>query len=240
MLRAFLGCFLAGARTRASIAVSLFDHSNPYKRTQAQLSAGSTPTAYSPSSSSLLGPLNLHMYLDQALLPGVLAPSRPFDIGTCIEEDELEHETSSQPSLSTYNPAVCQHAPECAGSSPHLALCCAVRPGSLGSQQSLPHSQTWGREGPVLPRQLCLSFHGGRVSSDIGNSKADLQPSQWQAYWGCSGLGDQRLCLCLPAPLVPAFALASPVQRPLGFPCVKFPILISGIIFYTSLGYFVA
>ncbi|XP_009082610.1 PREDICTED: puratrophin-1, partial [Acanthisitta chloris] len=89
------------ARTRASIAVSLFDHSNPFKRTQTQLSSGSTPTAYSPSSSSLLGPLNLHMYLDQALLPGVLAPRRPFDIGTCIEEDELEHETSSQPSLTT-------------------------------------------------------------------------------------------------------------------------------------------
>lgn len=102
VLRAFSVCFLAGARTRASIAVSLFDHSNPYKRTQAQLSAGSTPAAYSPSSSSsLLGPLNLHMYLDQALLPGVLAPTCPFDIGTCIEEDELEHETSSQPSLST-------------------------------------------------------------------------------------------------------------------------------------------
>ncbi|XP_033929003.1 puratrophin-1 [Melopsittacus undulatus] len=90
-----------GARTRASIAVSLFDHSNPYKRTQAQLSTGNTPAAYSPSSSSLLGPLNLHMYLDQALLSGVLAPSRPFDVSTCIEEDELEHETSSQPSLTT-------------------------------------------------------------------------------------------------------------------------------------------
>ncbi|XP_065589496.1 puratrophin-1 [Cyrtonyx montezumae] len=89
------------ARTRASIAVSLFDHSNPYKRTQAQLSAGSTPAAYGPSSSSLLGPLNLHMYLDQALLPGVLAPRRPFDVSPCIEEDELEHETSSQPSLTT-------------------------------------------------------------------------------------------------------------------------------------------
>ncbi|XP_041256454.1 puratrophin-1 isoform X1 [Onychostruthus taczanowskii] len=91
-----------GARTRASIAVSLFDHSNPFKRTQTQLSTSSTPTAYSPSSSSsLLGPLNLHMYLDQALLPGVLAPRRPLDIGTCIEEDELEHETSSQPSMTT-------------------------------------------------------------------------------------------------------------------------------------------
>ncbi|XP_056356642.1 puratrophin-1 isoform X1 [Oenanthe melanoleuca] len=91
-----------GARTRASIAVSLFDHSNPFKRTQTQLSTNSTPTAYTPSSSSsLLGPLNLHMYLDQALLPGVLAPRRPFDISTCIEEDELEHETSSQPSMTT-------------------------------------------------------------------------------------------------------------------------------------------
>ncbi|KAF2976192.1 hypothetical protein EK904_006164 [Melospiza melodia maxima] len=99
-----------GARTRASIAVSLFDHSNPFKRTQTQLSTGSSPTAYSPSSSSsLLGPLNLHMYLDQALLPGVLAPRRPFDIGTCIEEDELEHETSSQPSMSKYSPSALQH-----------------------------------------------------------------------------------------------------------------------------------
>lgn len=112
--QASLVCFLAGARTRASIAVSLFDHSNPYKRTQAQLSTGSTPTAYSPSSSSLLGPLNLHMYLDQALLPGILAPSRTFDVSTCIEEDELEHETSSQPSLSTYEPSAAAH--------PHLLL----------------------------------------------------------------------------------------------------------------------
>ncbi|XP_063266669.1 puratrophin-1 isoform X2 [Prinia subflava] len=91
-----------GARTRASIAVSLFDHSNPFKRTQTQLSTGSTPTVYTPSSSSsLLGPLNLHMYLDQALLPGVLAQRRPFDTGTFLEEDELEHETSSQPSMTT-------------------------------------------------------------------------------------------------------------------------------------------
>uniref|UniRef100_A0A8B9P843 Puratrophin-1 n=1 Tax=Apteryx owenii TaxID=8824 RepID=A0A8B9P843_APTOW len=114
-----------GARTRASIAVSLFDHSNPYKRTQAQLSGGSTSAAYSPPSSSLLAPLNLHMYLDQALLPGVLVPSRPFDISTCIEEDELEHETSSQPSLSTYEPAALPHAWGCAllpPSCPHALL----------------------------------------------------------------------------------------------------------------------
>lgn len=123
-LMAFPLCFMAAARTRASIAVSLFDHSNPYKRTQAQLSAGSTPAAYGPSSSSLLGPLNLHMYLDQALLPGVLAPRRPFDVSPCIEEDELEHETSSQPSLSTYGPPVLLHT----GGVPLVSLCCVLVP----------------------------------------------------------------------------------------------------------------
>ncbi|XP_062997591.1 puratrophin-1 [Elgaria multicarinata webbii] len=84
-----------GARTRASIAVSLFDHANPYKRSQAALPAGG------PSSCSVLAPLNLHMYLDQALLPSVLAKSCPFDAGACVEEDEVENETSSQPSLTT-------------------------------------------------------------------------------------------------------------------------------------------
>lgn len=142
VFRGYFLCFLAGARTRASIAVSLFDHSNPFKRTQTQLSTGSTPAAYTPSSSSsLLGPLNLHMYRDQALLPGVLAPRRPFDIGTCIEEDELEHETSSQPSMSTYGPAALQHL-ACVGSSLHLALCSMVRPALLGSWQFLSPTQT--------------------------------------------------------------------------------------------------
>uniref|UniRef100_A0A8C3UID6 Uncharacterized protein n=1 Tax=Catharus ustulatus TaxID=91951 RepID=A0A8C3UID6_CATUS len=149
-----------GARTRASIAVSLFDHSNPFKRSQAQLSTNSSPPAYTPSSSSsLLGPLNLHMYLDQALLPGVLAPTRPFDIGTCIEEDELEHETSSQPSMSTYSPAALQHL-GCVGSSLHLLLCSVVRPGlwSPGSPCFLPRP---GREGPALLCHFCLRFHEG-------------------------------------------------------------------------------
>eukprot|EP00062_Callorhinchus_milii_P021443 gi/632978168/ref/XP_007905758.1/ PREDICTED: puratrophin-1 isoform X2 [Callorhinchus milii] len=92
-----------GARTRASIAVSLFDHTNPFRRTQA-VSKTNSPSASGPSSSSLLGPLNLHMYTNQPLLSGVnsiLASGRPFDPNTCIEEDELEHETSSQPSMTT-------------------------------------------------------------------------------------------------------------------------------------------
>lgn len=174
MLRASLVCFLAGARTRASIAVSLFDHSNPYKRTQAQLSAGSTPAAYSPSSSSLLGPLNLHMYLDQALLPGVLAPSRPFDIGTCIEEDELEHETSSQPSLSTYEPRRSVMRPGMCGliPTPWSVLCSQAR---LTGVVAVPVSYPDWSNASSVP-----AFVGG-VSSDTGISKAptDLQLCLW-------------------------------------------------------------
>ncbi|XP_070761446.1 puratrophin-1 [Enoplosus armatus] len=83
-----------GARTRASIAVSVFDHSNPFKRG----AVTSDPSASGPSSSSLLGPLNLHMY-SQTLSSSPAAESS--FITSCIEEDEQEHETSSQPSMTT-------------------------------------------------------------------------------------------------------------------------------------------
>ncbi|OCT82485.1 rho guanine nucleotide exchange factor 40 isoform X2 [Xenopus laevis] len=91
-----------GARTRASIAVSFFDHSDPYKRSQAPISCSSVSSAGGPSSASLLGPLNLHTYVNQTLLSGVFSASRPFDTSSCLEEDELENETnSSQPSMTT-------------------------------------------------------------------------------------------------------------------------------------------
>ncbi|XP_009999348.1 PREDICTED: puratrophin-1 [Chaetura pelagica] len=165
-----------GARTRASIAVSLFDHSNPYKRTQAQISAGSTPAAYCPSSSSsssssLLGPLNLHMYLDQALLPGVLAPSRPFDIGTCIEEDELEHETSSQPSLTTES-SESSHCMSGSGSSGSDSGCVSSIPQEsfcedMGSPPYVPlgsqHSSAM-EEKPRFTNSQYISAKAGQVT----------------------------------------------------------------------------
>ncbi|XP_008290306.1 puratrophin-1 [Stegastes partitus] len=83
-----------GARTRASIAVSVFDHSNPFKRG----AVTSDSAASGPSSSSLLGPLNLHMY--SQTLPSPPAAQNTFS-ALCIEEDEQEHETSSQPSMTT-------------------------------------------------------------------------------------------------------------------------------------------
>ncbi|MGH0151264.1 UNVERIFIED_CONTAM: hypothetical protein FKN15_032362 [Acipenser sinensis] len=106
-----------GARTRASIAVSLFDHSNPFKRTQTPISASSAPSACNAPSSSLLGPLNLHLYTSQSLLSGVMATDRPFCIGTCIEEDELEHDTSSQPSMTTESSESSSHCMSGSGSS---------------------------------------------------------------------------------------------------------------------------
>ncbi|XP_007435482.1 puratrophin-1 [Python bivittatus] len=100
-----------GARTRASVAVSLFDHGNLYKRSPAPLSAGT------PSSCSVIGPLNLHMYLDQTLLPTVLPTNLPLRAGVYIEEDEMENETSSQPSMTTESSESSQGMPESGSSS---------------------------------------------------------------------------------------------------------------------------
>ncbi|XP_075796690.1 puratrophin-1 isoform X2 [Pelodiscus sinensis] len=161
-----------GARTRASIAVSLFDHANPYKRAQTPLAAGSTPAAYSPSSSSLLGPLNLHMCLEQALLPAALTAAHPFHASACIEEDEQEHETSSQPSLMTESSESSQclsgsgssgSDSGCVSSVPPESFCDDVGPPvytPLGSQHSsalaspLPQAQYGSAAagpGPVTP-----------------------------------------------------------------------------------------
>ncbi|MFT7806997.1 puratrophin-1-like [Arapaima gigas] len=119
-----------GARTRASIAVSLFDHSNPYKQGRVNMLGGRSPTGGGLSSSSLLGPLNLHMYSSQALLPG----ERPF----VVAEDELEHETSSQPSMTTESSESSSHYMSASGSSgsdsgcasSHLPEALSEEPGS--------------------------------------------------------------------------------------------------------------
>nr|XP_046254415.1 puratrophin-1 isoform X2 [Scatophagus argus] len=91
-----------GARTRASIAVSVFDHSNPFKGGMVT----SDPPSSGPSSSSLLGPLNLHMY--SQTLPSSPAAESSFTT-SCIEEDEQEHETSSQPSMTTESSGSSSH-----------------------------------------------------------------------------------------------------------------------------------
>nr|XP_040021375.1 pleckstrin homology domain-containing family G member 4B isoform X2 [Gasterosteus aculeatus aculeatus] len=94
------------ARTRASIAVSSFDHSTSFKRPHSTISNSSTSSSSSQSSSSLLGSLNLHLYSSPSHPhahphPATCVPSFaqwPYD---CIEEDELEHDSGSQPSMIT-------------------------------------------------------------------------------------------------------------------------------------------
>ncbi|XP_053570446.1 pleckstrin homology domain-containing family G member 4B isoform X2 [Bombina bombina] len=90
-------------RTRASIAVSTFDHSTPFKRPHSTISDSSTSSSSSQSSSSLLGSLNLHVCSSppHSTLPGPPAFHWSYEIEPCIEEDELELETGSQPSMIT-------------------------------------------------------------------------------------------------------------------------------------------
>ncbi|XP_042332155.1 pleckstrin homology domain-containing family G member 4B isoform X3 [Sceloporus undulatus] len=91
----------AESRTRASIAVSSFDHSTPFKRPHSTISNSSTSSSSSQSSSSILGSLNLHVYSTPSPFALVGPPINhwSYDVRTCIEEDELEQEVGSQPSV---------------------------------------------------------------------------------------------------------------------------------------------
>ncbi|XP_043116015.1 pleckstrin homology domain-containing family G member 4B isoform X2 [Puntigrus tetrazona] len=78
------------SRTRASVAVSSFDHSiTPFKRPHSTISNSSSSSSSSQSSSSLLSSLNLSHPTHPALSHWPYA---------CIEEDELEHDISLQTS----------------------------------------------------------------------------------------------------------------------------------------------
>ncbi|XP_038628646.1 puratrophin-1 [Tachyglossus aculeatus] len=111
-----------GARTRASIAVSLFDHSSPYPGAPSSL-----PT--SPSSCSLLGPLNLHLSGD----PALLALGRPLCSAACLEEDEMEPATEigGQPSLTLEGFEISSQSPSASGSTGSESSCVPGLP--LGS-----------------------------------------------------------------------------------------------------------
>ncbi|XP_053473323.1 rho guanine nucleotide exchange factor 40 isoform X2 [Ictalurus furcatus] len=123
-----------GARTRASIAVSLFDHSNPFKRASMNAPVNGPQGPGGPPSSTLLGPLNLHMYSSQTLLAG----DRPL-ISPCIEEDELEHETSSQPSMTTESSGSSSRCLSGSGSSGSDSGCVSSHlPEALSEEPSSP------------------------------------------------------------------------------------------------------
>ncbi|KAJ8407895.1 hypothetical protein AAFF_G00269390 [Aldrovandia affinis] len=154
-----------GARTRASIAVSLFDHSNPFKRAPVNSSVTGPPAAGGPSSSSLLGPLNLHMYSNQALMPGA---ERSF-ISPCIEEDELEHETSSQPSMTTESSESSSHCMSGSGSSGSDSGCVSSHlPEALSEEPGSPCDPPCYSSGVTLPIEDKPCFNGQYISAKAG------------------------------------------------------------------------
>uniref|UniRef100_A0A3B4BSW4 Uncharacterized protein n=1 Tax=Pygocentrus nattereri TaxID=42514 RepID=A0A3B4BSW4_PYGNA len=86
------------SRSRSSVPVSPLDHSSPFKRPHSTISNSSSSSSSSHSSSSFL---NLHPYTSPSHTlththPHTL-PGWPYD---CIEEDELEQDVSTQPSMS--------------------------------------------------------------------------------------------------------------------------------------------
>ncbi|KAK2815304.1 hypothetical protein Q7C36_023570 [Tachysurus vachellii] len=83
------------SRTRSSISVSTYDHSSPFKRPHSTISNSSSSSSSSHSSSSFMSSLNLPPF-SSALLPPLA--HWHYD---CIEEDELEHDAATQPSMIT-------------------------------------------------------------------------------------------------------------------------------------------
>uniref|UniRef100_A0A9J7XBV5 Pleckstrin homology and RhoGEF domain containing G4B n=1 Tax=Cyprinus carpio carpio TaxID=630221 RepID=A0A9J7XBV5_CYPCA len=91
------------SRTQASIAVSPFDHSTPFKRPHSTISNSSSSSSSSQSSSSLLSSLNLHL------------SHWPCD---CIEEDELEHDSTMSDGVSVqHHPVLLMESYTCDGGS---------------------------------------------------------------------------------------------------------------------------
>ncbi|CAL8247114.1 unnamed protein product [Lota lota] len=107
-------------RTRASIAVSSFDHSLSFKRPHSTISNSSTSSSSSQSSSSLLGSLNLHLYSSPAH-PHQHPQPYPYPLGSvplfgqwpydCIEEDEQEQDAGPQSSMMTESSEVSPQGP---------------------------------------------------------------------------------------------------------------------------------
>ncbi|KAM9765882.1 puratrophin-1 isoform 2-T2 [Menidia menidia] len=151
-----------GARTRSSIAVSAFDQSHPFRRG----ALTSDPTAAVTSSSTLLGPLDLHLFRDHTHLYSQSLPASPADSSfgaSCIEEDEQEHETSSQPSLTT----------ESSGSSSRgLSGSTGSDSGCVSSHLQEAPPEEPPHSGPCSSNQLLSGFDSPRAAPAAGPATA--------------------------------------------------------------------
>ncbi|KAL6109135.1 plekhg4b [Pungitius sinensis] len=157
------------ARTRASIAVSSFDHATSFKRPHSTISNSSTSSSSSQSSSSLLGSLNLHLYSSPSHPhPGTCVPSFaqwPYD---CIEEDELEHDTGSQPSMITESS---ETSSQCTSSDSVTGLSSLTIP---AHRSIVMDSYNNNNEAPTF---LCSSTTSSSIASpSIFEKEDELQP----------------------------------------------------------------
>ncbi|KAK3541365.1 hypothetical protein QTP86_023084, partial [Hemibagrus guttatus] len=81
------------SRTRSTISGSSYDHSSPFKRPHSTISNSSSSSSSSHSSSSFLSSLNLPLF------SSALHPPLAHWHYDCIEEDELEHDAATEPSM---------------------------------------------------------------------------------------------------------------------------------------------
>ncbi|XP_031708982.1 pleckstrin homology domain-containing family G member 4B isoform X1 [Anarrhichthys ocellatus] len=159
------------ARTRASIAVSSFDHTTSFKRPHSTISNSSTSSSSSQSSSSLLGSLNLHLYSSPShphthpyLVTSVPSFAQwPYD---CIEEDELEQDTGSQPSMITESS---ETSSQCTSSDSVTGLSTLTIPGHASIVMD-----SYNNESPTF---LCSSPTSSSIASpSIFQKEEELQP----------------------------------------------------------------
>ncbi|XP_044063342.1 pleckstrin homology domain-containing family G member 4B isoform X2 [Siniperca chuatsi] len=160
------------SRTRASIAVPSFEHAMSFKRPHSTISNSSTSSSSSQSSSSLLGSLNLHLYSSPSHphthpYPMASVPSFaqwPYD---CIEEDELEQDTGSQPSMITESS---ETSSQCTSSDSVTGLSTLTIPG----HSSIVMDSYNNNEPPSF---LCSSTPPSSIASpSIFQKEEDLQP----------------------------------------------------------------
>ncbi|XP_070823277.1 pleckstrin homology domain-containing family G member 4B isoform X3 [Chaetodon trifascialis] len=162
------------SRTRASIAVSSFEHATSFKRPHSTISNSSTSSSSSQSSSSLLGSLNLHLYSSPShphthpySMTSVPSFAQwPYD---CIEEDELEQDTGSQPSMITESS---ETSSQCTSSDSVTGLSTLTVPVHSGIV-----TDSYNNNNNDPPSFLCASTPPSSVvSPSIFQKEEDLQP----------------------------------------------------------------
>lgn len=164
------------SRTRASIAVPSFEYATSFKRPHSTISNSSTSSSSSQSSSSLLGSLNLHLYSSPSqphthpyLVSSVPSFAQwPYD---CIEEDELEQDTGSQPSMITESS---ETSSQCTSSDSVTGLSTLTIPAHSSIVMDSYNNNNNDDEPPSF---LCSSTSPSSIASpSIFQKEEDLQP----------------------------------------------------------------